>query len=195
MTIRYEYAIIIQKGSDITETRNVRIIHSSSGGTAGKNALSCKISLPTAWIKELGLDKEERNAELCFDGQTICIRKKQTAAAFVNSKKQLGHDLEKYSLYDNEKLCTVIYADMTDKTIFAENFTENIVKTAFGKNKFPTWENFCKFIEERCVPRGRSGLREYLEAIGVDGYRPFEIITKTNGRMAEDNQWIKIEKL
>lgn len=113
----------------------------------------------------------------------------------MKSKKQLGHDLKKYSLYDKEKLCTVIYADMTDKTVFAENFTENIVKTAFGRNKFPTWENFCKFIEERCVPRGRSGLREYLEAIGVDGYQPFEIIAKTNGRMAEDNQWIKTEKL
>ena len=81
------------------------------------------------------------------------------------------------------------------ETVFAENFTENVVKTAFGKNKFPTWENFCKFIEERCVPRGRSGLREYLEAIGVDNYQPFEIVAKTNGRMAEDNQWIKTEKL
>lgn len=38
----------------------------------------------------------------------------------MNSKKQLGHDLEKYSLYDKEKLCTVIYADLTDKTVFAE---------------------------------------------------------------------------
>ncbi len=70
-------------------------------------------------IKELGLDKNKREAALCFDGQTISIRKKQTAAAFVNSKKQLGHDLEKYSLYDKEKLCTVIYADLPDKTVFA----------------------------------------------------------------------------
>lgn len=177
------------------EKRSARIIRSTAGGTAGKNALSCKISLPTAWVKEIGLDKNEREAELVFDGQTISIRKKQTAADFVDFKKRLGHNLKKYSFYDKEKLCTVIYADSTDRTVLAENFTENIVKTAFGKNKFPTWENFCSFIEERCVPRGRSGLREYLEAIGVDEYAPFEIIAKTKGRMAEDSQWINAEEI
>lgn len=52
----------------------------------------------------------------------------------MNSKKQLGHDLEKYSLYDKEKLCTVIYADLTDKTVFAE-------KTAglTGLEQFPEY--------------------------------------------------------
>lgn len=177
------------------EKRNAKIIRSSAGGTAGKNALSCKISLPTAWVRQLGLDKNEREAELCFDGQTISIRKKQTSAAFADEKKQLGHCLKKYSFYDKDKLCTVIYADSTDRTVFAENFTENIIKTAFGKNKFPTWEDFCGFIEERCVPRGRSGLREYLEAIGVDEYDPFEIIAKTKGRMSEDSQWINAEEI
>ena len=52
----------------------------------------------------------------------------------MNSKKPLGHDLEKYSLYDKEKLCTVIYADLTDKTVFAE-------KTAglTGLEQFPEY--------------------------------------------------------
>ena len=45
------------------------------------------------------------------------------------------------------------------------------------------------------MPRGRDGLREYLEAIGVGGYEPLEIIQKTAGRMAEDNQWLEIEPL
>mgnify|MGYP000761310238 FL=1 len=103
--------------------------------------------------------------------------------------------MKKYSFYDNNELCTVIYADHTDKTVFAENFTDDLVKTAFGKKQFPTWDDFCAFIEERCVPAGRSGLREYLECIGLDEYEPFKIIMKTKGKMAEDSQWIDVEEL
>ena len=47
-------------------------------------------------------------------------------------------------------------------------------------------------VEDRCIPRQRAGLREYMDAIGVIEYDPFEIIMKTAGRMAEDNQWIEI---
>lgn len=195
LTIRYEYAIILAERSDAMESRNVKIICSAAGGTAGKNAVTYKISLPSAWINELGIDKDNREVELRFDGQTISINKKQTAESFVRSQKQLGHIVKKYSLYDKKMLCTVIYADHTDRTVFAENFTGNLVKTAFGKNSFPTWENFCDFIEERCVPKGRSGLREYLESIDLDEYDPFEIILKTKGRMAEDQQWIDVEVL
>ena len=51
------------------------------------------------------------------------------------------------------------------------------------------------FLEDRCIPRSRAGLREYLEAIGVDKYDPLEIIQKTEGRMSEDNQWLKVEEI
>ena len=47
-------------------------------------------------------------------------------------------------------------------------------------------------LEERCVPRQRAGLREYLEVIGVGEYDPLEIIRKTAGRMAEDSQWLEL---
>ena len=78
------------------EIRAGKVIFSSSGGTAGKNAVSCKISLPTAWIKALGFDKDDREAELHFDGHTISICKKQTADSFIALHKQSGHTLRKY---------------------------------------------------------------------------------------------------
>lgn len=40
----------------------------------------------------------------------------------------------------------------------------------------PSWLDFLNFLEERCIPRDRAGLREYLETIGVDEYDPIEII-------------------
>ena len=45
---------------------------------------------------------------------------------------------------------------------------------------------------ERCMPRTRDRLRLVLEDIGVDSYDPMAIIEKTQGRMAEDGQWLKI---
>ena len=50
-------------------------------------------------------------------------------------------------------------------------------------------------IRDSCIPRSRAGLREYLEAIGVEEYDPLAIIRKTEGRMAEDQQWIRVEVL
>ena len=88
-----------------------------------------------------------------------------------------------------------VYADFTDKTLVAENHIDNLVKTAFGKKLHPDWNDFTAFLEERCIPKGRSGLREYLESIGVESYSPIEIIQKTHGRMAEDNQWLEMEEI
>ncbi len=175
--------------------RSGKIIVSAAGGTAGKNAVTYKVSLPTVWLNELGINADNRELELSFDGTAISIKKKQTVDDFVSQRKKMGHLIKLYSFYDSEKICTSIYADHTDKSVFAVNHTDKLVKTAFGRKEYPSWENFCSFIEERCIPKGRSGLREYLECIGLDEYDPFEIIRKTQGRMAEDSQWIKVEDI
>ena len=67
-----------------------------------------------------------------------------------------------------------------------------LLRTAFGNNLRPSWADFQAFLEERCIPRQRAGLREYLEAIGVAEYDPLQIIRKTQGRMAEDQQWLEV---
>ena len=66
---------------------------------------------------------------------------------------------------------------------------------AFGVRELPTWDDFMEFLEDRCIPRERDGLRYYLEALGLDEYDPLAIVQRTEGRMAEDHQWLKIEEL
>jgi len=175
------------------EKRISKIIVGTAGGTAGKSAKTYKVSLPTKWVNELNIDAGQ--IELLFDGEKIIVSPRLTLCDFLDNKKNLGHELILFSFYDGDILCTKICADFTDKTILAENFTDNIVKTAFGNNQAPTWAEFESFLEERCVPESRSGIREYLEAINVESYEPLKIIGKTEGRMAEDNQWIKLEKI
>ena len=175
------------------ERRIAKLIVGKAGGTAGKDSKTYKVSLPSKWVAELGL--ADSKMEITFDGERIMISPHLSMDEFLEKKKLLGHKLVKFEFYDGEILCTKIIADFTEETLSVENTTEHIVKTAFGKNEAPTWEDFQNFLEERCVPRSRSGIREYLETIGVESYEPLEIIKKTNGRMAEDNQWIKWEEI
>lgn len=175
------------------EKRIAKIIVGKSGGTAGKNSKTYKVSLPSKWVSELNLTDEQ--IELCYDGEKIVVAPKLSLERFLNQKKNTGHKLLLLNFYDKDVLCTKICVDFTDKTLSVENHTKNIVKTAFGNNQLPTWENFENFLEERCIPRTRSGLREYLETIGVEEYNPLEIIKKTKGKMAEDYQWIELEEI
>lgn len=177
------------------EHRTGKIMVSLAGGTAVRGSKTYKLSIPSLWIKEMGLDENHRNIEMRFDGNTIYISAEISVEDFIMQKKNLEHDILKISFYDDKELCTIIFADFSDKTLKAENYVSDVVKTAFGNNKFPTWNDFMDFLEERCIPKERAGIREYLETIGVAEYNPLEIIKKTKGKMAEDNQWIEIERI
>ena len=177
------------------ETRFGRITVSRAGGTAGRGAKTYKLALPTAWVSALSLTEGGRRVELSFDGGAITIRPEQTMEEFLESRLAAGHSLLDIRFYDGAALCTRIYADRTAKELRAENCTGDLVKTAFGSAPLPTWADLESFLEERCIPRERAGLRSYLDAIGVDEYEPLAIIQKTRGRMAEDDQWIEVEEL
>lgn len=173
--------------------RKGKIIIGAAGGTSHKGSKTYKVSLPSAWINEVGLGEGKRDIELVFDGEKIVFQPVKTIDDFRKEKFNLNHEVKEIKFFDKNGLCTDICADFTDKTLAAENYTDNIVKTAFGNNDCPDWNDFLNFLEERCLPKTRAGIREYLEAIGVSEYDPMEIIKKTAGRMAEDDQWIEME--
>ena len=177
------------------EIRTAKVNFSAAGGTAGKGAKTCKVTLPGKWIAEMGIEDERREILLTFDGSQINLSRSLSGDEFKAQKLSLGHDVRLFRYLDGERLCTSIYADFTDETLIAENHTDDPVITAFGNNSLPTWKDFMFFLEERCIPRRRAGLREYLEVLGLDGYDPLEIIMKTGGRMAEDDQLIEMATL
>lgn len=168
------------------EQREANLIIGKAGGTAGKGAKTYKISIPSSWINQLDLSEENRSIELTYDGEQIVIKPKK--------KGTEGHKILKLSYYDKDRLCSVIQADYTSETIQVVNHCDNPIKTAFGINHKPTWEQYHEFLASRCVPRERAGLREYLETIGVAEYDPLSIIRVTQGKMAEDEQWIAVEE-
>lgn len=93
---------------------------------------------------------------------------------------------------NRQDLYTVIDVDFKHERIKIENHTYKIPLRAFGVIENPTWEDFQIFLEDRCLPRTRFGLKEILRDMDVPFYDPLLIIEKTQGRMAGDNQWMKL---
>lgn len=177
------------------ETRTANLIIGTSGGTAGGSANNYKISLPSTWVQKLGLDAENRQMELSFNGTSITITRKLSFTEFLDVSRHAGHKVLLLSCYSGSVLCARIAADETAKKLCVENLVSDFLKLPFGNNQDPSWEDYLHFLESRCIPKTRAGLREYLEAIGVDRYDPLEIIRKTQGRMAEDAIWLTVEEI
>lgn len=177
------------------ERRIARVNISSAGGTASSDSKTCKITLPTTWVEALGITEKRRELKLTFDGTQIMMSRILSGSEFAEQQLAQGHEVRALRLYDRDALCSTIYADFTAQTVIVENQAVPTIKTAFGNNLLPNWEDFQRFLEERCIPRQRAGLREYLETLGLDEYDPLAIIEKTGGRMAEDQQWLTIEVL
>ncbi len=175
------------------KSRNAKLIVNHSGGTASKSGKTYRVNLPNCWMEELGLDENSRELNLSFDGEKVIIKPDKNFNSYLKPYK--GHKLIRLDYYNFDVLQTTIAADYTEKKVRIKNHTDDIIHLAFGANKRPAWQAYQLFLEERCIPKKRAGLNEYLDTIGVDKYEPLEIIKKTKGRMAEDHQWIEVSEL
>jgi len=57
------------------ERKIAKIIFNKSGGTASKNGITNRITLPTSWVTSLGITQEERNVEMTLEEDKIIIKK------------------------------------------------------------------------------------------------------------------------
>lgn len=108
--------------------------------------------------------------------------------AFRNQKKTI----REVDFLFQEELCTRIYVDFQNETVEIENFTEDNIRRAFGCKTLVSWQEFQDFLEERCFPRSRDRMKHILKELDVSTYDPWQIIQVTEGRMAEDKQWIRV---
>lgn len=177
------------------ETRMANLIIGTPGGTASRNSQTYKLSLPSAWVREMGLSKEAHQLLLSFDGTQIVVSRRPSFQEFWDAAAAQRHHLLHISLLEGNSLCGEMLVDDTAQTVCVQNHTADILKTPFGNNLTPSWEDYREFLQTRCIPQSRAGLREYLEALGLDHYDPLAIIRKTRGRMAEDALWLKVEEI
>lgn len=111
------------------------------------------------------------------------------------------HDLEadeikkcniRYDYMNNDMCMTHILVNSSEKRLYIENESNDILHRAFGINLKPDWDDFMKFMEYRCFPDTRYNCKQILKELELDFYDVFNIIETTGGKMADDNQWLKI---
>ena len=91
-------------------------------------------------------------------------------------------------------VCTLIDVDIINRRISIRNYRESLLYRAFGINENPTYDDYEAFLESRCFPPTRDKMKLMLKELDIPFYDPFMIIEKTEGRMAEDRFWIRIER-
>ena len=94
----------------------------------------------------------------------------------------------------NADVCTIIDVDEHHRKVEIYNYTTEKMDRAFGVREHPTYEDYEEFLESRCFPRTRDKMKLELKSLDLPFYDPLMIIEKTEGRMAEDDFWIKINK-
>ncbi len=93
-----------------------------------------------------------------------------------------------------QKVCTIIDVDEMNQRVKITNFTNSVIMRAFGAEEHPDYSAYVEFLESRCFPRSRDKIKLVLRDLELPFYDPLMIIEKTEGRMAEDDFWIKIER-
>lgn len=59
----------------VTEKRRLRCMINKAGGTAGKESLNYRLTIPNRWAVAIGISKESRELAVSFDGKQIVIMK------------------------------------------------------------------------------------------------------------------------
>ena len=121
----------------------------------------------------------------------ILIRHPEQAKALELPPKRLKLRLWYY--YERQ-VCTIIDADELRRVVSMRNYTNNPLYRAFGINTEPSFEDYEAFLASRCFPESRDKMKLQLKELGVPFYDPLLIIEKTEGRMADDHFWIRIER-
>ena len=97
--------------------------------------------------------------------------------------------------YHRQLVCSVINVSEPMRTVSVKNYVDDPLYRAFGINTEPSYEDYETFLESRCFPSTRDKMKLQLKELNIPFYDPLLIIDKTEGRMAGDDFWIRMERL
>lgn len=139
--------------------------------------------------------KRARILSLCQKGYSMreIAGKEEVAASTVH---KIVSDASRrsrivYVFADRENPATIIDAYSLTRKVKIVNLTDQMISRAFGVREKPSWEDYENFLEDRCMPRTRFGIREELDYMGIDTYDPFVIVQETLGRVYGDHQYLR----
>lgn len=140
------------------------------------------------------------------ENRFICHRRQTDWRRYKTNPEKIGDDsgpvcgigekvypMRLWYMFKRE-ICAVIDVDEHYRKVMVHNFTNDFLLKPFGKIAEPTFEEYEAFLESRCFPRSRDKMKLILKELDLPFYEPLIIIEKTQGKMAEDDFWIRIER-
>ncbi len=167
---------------------DIRVFRQRMGMTQGELAALLDMSVKSIERWEAGKDEIHGPVTALL---TILQEYPEMLERFQVPKQR--YPLRMWYMFRRET-CTVIDVDEQNRKVWIQNFTDRVQFRAFGVVEHPTYEQYEQFLEERCFPPTRDKMKLVLQELNLPFYDPLMIIQKTEGRMAEDDFWIRLEE-
>lgn len=141
------------------------------------------------------IERWERSEDPITGPVALLLKMLKTYPDYVSKMKlpEKTYPLRLYYMH-HHTICTVIDVNELERKVKIYNYTDHILFRAFGIEENPDYKQYLEFLESRCFPRSRDKMKLILKDLDLPFYDPFMIIQKTEGKMAEDDFWIKIER-
>lgn len=148
------------------EVRKAKMIVNKSG--AGSSTF--RATLPSSWVREMGLDEEKRNLKLYFDGERIIIKNNEEEIRML--EKLLG--LAKVEI--EKEMNRLGYIDDSDNT---DRFLDELAKDLVEKELVPDGDLDLYYEKEAEI---EELVEELLEMIKDEVMIDYDSISTTNER-------------
>lgn len=89
-------------------------------------------------------------------------------------------------------LLTEMDIDFVSNQVHIVNHTDNFLDRAFGVNEQPTIEDFEEFCEYRSIPQSRHDFKTEMRLRGIEDTSPLGIMLFYNGRITDDDFYIRV---
>ncbi|MDD3338124.1 MAG: helix-turn-helix domain-containing protein [Lachnospiraceae bacterium] len=171
-----------------TTAEEIRKIRKQLGLTQKEFAQLINCSKPT-------VERWERETKSITGPVVLLLKMLEQYPEFAEQMQmpEKEYPLRLWYMHENT-LCTLIDVDDVNKQVCVKNYTNHVMFRAFGNVEMPDYDMYENFLKSRCFPESRDKMKLILKDLDLPFYDPFLIIEKTEGRMAEDNFWIKIER-
>lgn len=173
---------------EYTTAEEIKKIRKRLGLTQKDFAVLVNVSKPT-------VERWERSDEKITGPIVTLIKMLEKYPAYVEDIKVPAKTMPIRLWYmHKQNVCTLIDVNELKREVRIMNYTDNLMFRAFGVTEEPDFEMYQEFLESRCFPKTRDKMKLILKDLDLPFYDPFLIIEKTEGRMAEDDFWIRIER-
>ena len=166
----------------------IKMLRAKLGMTQKEFASFCGVSTPT--VERWEMSDKQTTGPITLLSQVLLL--------YPDLAEKLTVPEKKYPLrlwyYYKDVVCTIIDVDIVNQRVSIKNYTNNLIFRAFGRNEHPNFSDYEDFLASRCFPEERDKMKLMLAELDIPFYDPIMIIEKTDGRMAEDDFWIRIER-